>query len=318
MELVKLEIKLLEPALFTARRLGSTYLLSENYIKAGALKGAIVNEAFRKDSAIGKKALEELSVSSAYPSGSLPAHAYILLFKRKSQVFYEKKGILSADDLFEKKFYSETLRWLKELKEDLKPEPKSVIGSIVKFSESFEGYSTYKKVTAEAVVVPNVAVSKRSGSSQRGMLFFYETVKTGSYWALVDYSKWKELGLEDELTVTLGKSRIGGEARISLVQKNVEYAEKGNAYCLTECLPSFGSAPVFDYERALSAASVYRGWFTNDDFSSTKPVFSVMKEGSILKLKSSSGAEKLMPAGLNFMLSAEDGYSMLKSIGEVS
>ena len=337
MELVKLEVKLLEPALFNARKLGNVYIHSSAYIPAGTLKGAIVNEIFKRDEGLGKKALEELSVSNAYPSGSLPTHAYLFLTKRKHNDFIEKKGILSlGQEIYEEKRYRDELEELKGMNREY--EPKSVIGETVKFERELERHSVYTRASASFRILPNVAVSKKSGSSQKGMLFFYEIMdvrevdskdrampdeerskKTGvaGFWGLVDYDVWKELKLEDELVLSLGKGRIGGLAEVKVVQKSVNYAEKGNAYCFTQCAPSFGSAVFFRADRFLSATSVYQGWFTNDYFASRKPSFTTMKEGSLVSISDASKASRVMPAGLNFMLSIDDARSLLRAVGEV-
>lgn len=321
MELVKLEINLKEPALFSSRKLGNFYIHTSLYIPAGTLKGALVNVLFARDAALGKTALEELSVSNAYPKKSVPTHAYIFLTKRKENKFLEKKGILEVDDIFEEKRYNEEVLGLKQLKSDF--EPKSVIGEVAEYSPTKEypeegQHNHYVKATASFKVLPNVAVSKKSGSSQRGMLFSYEIVERGTFWGLVDYDVWKKLKLEDELAVSLGKGRIGGLAEVKVVDKSVEYAEKGNAYCFTQCLPSFGSAVFFKTEDHLSATSVYQGWFTNEYFASRKPSFAVMKEGSLVKISDAAEAKKVMPAGLNFLLKVRDAYSLLKAVGEVS
>lgn len=317
MELVKLEVRLMEPALFGARRLGNTYVHSHAYIAAGTLKGAIVSEVFKRDERLGKLAFDELSVSNAYPSGTVPAHAYMFLTKRKAKDFVEKKGIIAeGPSIFTPEKYEQEISAVRLMNAEY--EPKSIIGDMARFEKILDGGYGYVKATASFKLLPNVAVSKMSGSSQKGMLFSYEVMEKGNFWALIDYEVWKKLNLEDELYVKIGKGRIGGLAEVKVVQKGVSYAEKGNAYCFTPCVPSFDSATFFTYDKSLASTSIYHGWFTNESFSSRKPVFATMKEGSLVSLSDATNAKRVMPAGLNFLLSVEDAYSLLRSVGEVS
>ena len=286
------------------RKVMNYYFSVSDYIPATTLRGAILNEYYHEKGKID----ESFYVSPAYPLKTAPAHYFSPATERKGAIFKEEKGILK-----EKEKEIEKAKDEKEMKEVLNVKGKPKIGTLITLQGEEGNENVYEGWKSESVMLMHVAIDKYSGASTKRMLFAYEYKKFDELWALASSSE-----VVDEIKrVRIGRSknRVSKYVEIEKVREVKLDETKGLYYCLSPCVPSLFGKEFFKAKLIIGDTSAYSGWFTNDKFSGQKPVFTTIKEGSLVYAESVSGnSKKLMPAGLNFMFKIDDLKSLLDRV----
>ncbi len=312
---------------YASRRVMNYYLVDKDFIPATTLRGAILAEMYSQKGSVD----EEFYTSPAFPVVALeaaagaggsprtaptaPPHALVMLRDRKSGEAYELEGCLEAASS-----HPTLLKALEDayakLREKLGSEPKPALGRLVALLGKEGGLAKYARAAPEATVEMHVAISKRTGSSMKGMLYAYEYKRAPKYWALVadtEASDYLKPGVA--LRIGRGKSRAPGTLVVERVVdvRVEELAGPGVGYCITPCVPKLFGREVFPAGGALGHYDIYNAWFTVDGGSGSKPAFRVLGEGALVEVKGRPGVD-LRPAGLNFILSIRDLYALLSEV----
>ncbi|QOJ78812.1 hypothetical protein IG193_08705 [Infirmifilum lucidum] len=314
---------------YSSRRVMNYYLVDRDFIPATTLRGAILAEMYSQKGSVD----EDFYTSPAFPvlevgaepgrggasrrlAPTAPPHALVMLKGRKGREAYELEGCIG-----DASSYGPLLEALKavheKLKEKLESEPKPALGGLVAPLGKSEDLASYARVSPEATVEMHVAISKRTGSSMKGMLYAYEYKRAPKYWALVaetEAADYLKPGVA--LRVGRGRSRAPGALRVEKVVgvKAEELAGPGVGYCITPCVPRLFGREVFQAGGALGYYDIYNAWFTVDGGSGFKPAFRVLAEGALVEVRERASVD-LRPAGLNLILSIGDLYGLL---GEVA
>jgi len=287
------------------RRVKSYYFSVTDYIPSTTLRGAILNEYYHQKGKID----ENFYVSPAYPLKTAPAHYFSPATQRKGAEFREEKGILRKKD-------EEFLRG-KSVEEILKLKGKGhkpKIGALITFSREENGENVYKGKGGESVILMHVAIDKTSGAAREGMLFAYEYKYFEELWALASESS-EVIDVVKRIRIGRSKNRVGNYVYIEKVKEVSLEEPKGLSYCLSPCVPSLFEKEFFKAKLIIGDTSIYSGWFTNDKFSGQKPVFTTLKEGSLVYVEGvSENNKKIMAAGLNFMFKIDDLKSLLDRV----
>ena len=268
------------------RRIVNYYLLSKYYIPATTLSGAIMNAILKRE---GK--LRQIYTSPALPivNGKpvVFSHYFSPRVSRKAKDYVEFKGVLRRNDVesIEKKF----------------PESKPKVGELIVFDREEGGLNYYKQYEPETEVEMEVAIDRVLGSAKKGLLYAYEMLRVDKMWAL------SSEGFEGEISLGRGKNRYYPTVEVK-VRKEVELREikEGEVvYCLTPCVPTLFGKKFIEFEEIWGEYSIYSGWFTTDKIAGQKPVFRVLREGSLIRVKRVLD-DRLSYAGLNVVLPIED------------
>jgi len=270
----------------TTRRIMNYYLLSKYYIPATTLSGAIMNTVLKKE---GK-------MRQVYTSPALPivnnkpvvfSHYFSPSVSRKAKDYVEIKGGLRRTD-------ANSLR-------ERFPELKHKIGELIVFDKEDGALNYYKQYEPETEVEMEVAIDRTLGSARKGLLYAYEVLIVDKMWAL------SSEGFEGEISLGRGKNRYYPTVEVR-VKKEVELREvkEGDVvYCLTPCVPTLFGKKFIEFDEIWGEYSLYTGWFTTDNIAGQKPVFRVLREGSLIKVKKVLD-DRLLNAGLNLLLPIED------------
>jgi hypothetical protein len=179
--------------------------------------------------------------------------------------------------------------------------------------KSDEKFNYYEKVFIESSITIHTTISKKLGSSERGMLYSYEYKYFTKLWAFAS----------DKLEVReikIGKGRSRGFGRAEVIWgKEISFDEikEGDwVYCLSQCIPSLFGRTFFEPEVILGREDLYTGWFTRENLQGQKPVFKTLSLGSIIKLKKVIDLDYLKPAGLNFIIKIRDLRELLEKVGK--
>ncbi|BDC17513.1 hypothetical protein [Acidianus sp. HS-5] len=298
MKLIKLSIK--EPIAFSSRKIKNYYFSSADYIPAQAIRGALINA--KEDYSL----LDSFYTSPAYPlidgKPAVPSHAFSPAISRKSSEYIEEKGILNkvSKELLDNYPYP--------------VEAKPKIGDLIYMTSEDEKYYHYKKAEVPSVITQHVAISKKYGAGEGGMLYAYEYKLLKGIWFLSS----EDLGIKS-FRVGKGRSRGFGSAEVEAVKEvDLGVPKEGDVvYCLSQCLPSLGKT-FFDYDFVIGKTELYLGWFTRVVDGKTvrgqKPVIKVLSAGSLVKLKKIYDLDYLKPAGLNFMVKISDLGELIKKV----
>lgn len=293
-----------------ARKVRNYYFSLTDFIPATQLRGAILSEYYYQKGKID----QEFFISPAYPADTAPTHYFSPSEGRKSDKYSEERGILKKK--------SEEIDQNKHLKEimALGGEKKPKIGVLIKKDLENPQMTFYSRFTADSIISMHVAINKKLGSTQHGMLFAYEYKKLGNMWALAKPSEVIDVIKSSKLKLGRAKSRINTEVKVE-VKGEVELPEpQGLSYCLSQCVPTLFGKTYFTVKKVdgqkviIGDTSVYTGWFTNDHMSGLKPVFKTLSEGTLVFVENKGEYDKLLPAGLNFMVSTEDLRSLLDKV----
>jgi hypothetical protein len=298
-KVIKLKIK--EPIAFSSRRIKSYYFSSADYLPAQTIRGAIIDA--KGDYSL----LDSYYTSPAYPvvdkKPSVPSHALSPAKSRKCKKHLEVKGIL------------ERLKneGVEKLLVNYPVEAKPKIGDLIYLTSEDEKYNYYEKVEVPSIITQHVAISKKTGSNEGGMLYAYEYKLLDEVWFLAS----DDLGLK-ELRIGKGRNRGFGSAEVESVKEvDLNEPKEGDVvYCLSQCLPFFGKT-FFDYDFIIGRTELYLGWFTRYDgklIMGQKPVIKVLSAGSLVKLKKIYDLDYLKPAGLNFMVKISDLGELIKKV----
>jgi hypothetical protein len=293
-----------------ARRVKGYYYSLTDYIPSTQLRGALLSEYYYQKGKIDP----QFFASPAYPVEAAPSHYFSPAEGRKSKKYLEEKGVLKRK--------SEELEKGKPLKEVLQlgSGKKPKVGTIIRREETTPTEYKYSGFSAESFVSMHVAIDKRLGSSYHGMLFAYEYKKLGVLWALAKPSEVIDVAKSSTLKLGRGKSRSNAEVRVEAVREVDLPEPQGLSYCLSQCVPSLFGKTFFSVGKVegksviIGETSVYSGWFTNDRMSGQKPSFKTLSEGSLVYVKEKGEYDKLLPAGLNFMVSVGDLGSLLDKV----
>ncbi len=297
-----IKIKINEPIAFSSRKIKNYYFSSTEYMPAQTIRGAIINA--KEDYSL----LCSYYTSPAYPiigeKPAVPSHAFSPAKSRKSKEYVEEKGILSR---LEKEGENLLLNYPYSV--DAKPK----IGDLIYMTSEDDKYYYYSRAEIPSVITQHVAISKKYGSNEGGMLFAYEYKILEGAWFLAS----DDLGIK-QLRIGKGRNRGFGSAEVQSV-KDIEFEEpKGGewVYCLSQCIPSLGKK-FFDYESIIGKKELYVGRFTRvvdgKMITGNKPVIKVISPGSLIKIKSVYDLD-LKPAGLNFMVKISDLGELIKKV----
>jgi len=288
------------------RKVRNYYFSITDYIPATTLRGAILNEYYQQKGKID----EDFYVSPAYPLKTVPAHYFSPATQRKGAEFREEKEVLKKKD--------EEFVQGKEIKEilklDVKAKPK--IGTLITFSDEKEGQNVYTAKGSESVVLMHVAIDKNSGASRKGMLFAYEYKHFDELWALASDSS-DVIDVVKRVRVGRSRNRVSKYVEVEKVKDvSLDELKDGLSYCLSPCVLSLFGKEFFKAKRIIGDTSTYSGWFTNDKFGGQKPVFTTLKEGSLVYLEGGNNNmnDKIKRAGLNFMFKIADLKSLLDRV----
>lgn len=279
------------------RKLKSYFIIAKDYIPATTIRGAIEYLYLARF----KRIDDTIYASSAFPiiedRPTAPAHPFMYRIERKSNEMVEDPGAITNK--------------AKPNPEKVK-EPKPSPGSLVLEKEKKEYY--YDKYTPKKKVEMHVAVSKFTGSSQKGMLYAYEYIKgVQGYWFLTgDNTELKE---GDELKIGRGRTREGGKLVVEKVYGVKLEEVKGGGevgLCLSQCTPKVLGIEALEVNEIWGYYDIYNSWFTSDGVSGTRPSFRVLGEGSVIEVKKVK--EDFKTAGLNFIVSVPDLHSLLKEV----
>ncbi|MUM63717.1 hypothetical protein D1867_00245 [Acidianus infernus] len=301
MKVIKLKIK--EPIAFSSRRIKSYYFSSADYLPAQTIRGAII--ASKGDYSL----LDSYYTSPAYPvvgeKPSVPSHAFSPAKSRKCKKYEEEKGILE-------RLKKEGEKLLKEYPYPVEAKPK--VGDLIYLTSEDEKRNYYEKVEVPSIITQHVAISKKTGSNEGGMLYAYEYKLLDKVWFLAS----DDLKLKD-LKIGKGRNRGFGSAEVESVKEiDLEEPKDGDVvYCLSQCLPSF-EKKFFDYDFIIGKTELYLGWFTRSFdgkiITGQKPVIKVMSPGSLVRLNKIYDLDYLKPAGLNFMIKVSDLGELIKKV----
>lgn len=302
-KVIKLRIK--EPVAFSSRRIKNYYFSASDYLPAQAIRGAMINASGNYS------LLDSYYTSPAYPvvkgKPSLPSHAFSPAEKRKSKRYVEEKGILERLKEKGEKLLTEDYPY----SVDAKPK----IGDLIYPVGEDEKYNYYERVEVPSVITQHVAISKKTGANEGGMLYAYEYKLIDEVWFLAQ----DDLGVK-ELRIGKGRNRGFGTGVVESVKEvELEEPKAGDVvYCLSQCLPSFGGRTFFTYDFVIGKTDLYLGRFTRSYNGQVivgqKPVMKVISAGSLIKLKEVQDLDYLKPAGLNFAVKVSDLSELVRKV----
>jgi hypothetical protein len=296
-----------------SRRVMNYYFSSTDYVPATTLRGAILELEYQTKGKVNDK----FWVGPALPLGSAFSHFFIPLNEKArdggkdSAEAQEMKGVLEEAgkvDKWDKESVYKLVREKGLLGHGRKPR----IGAVIRKVGERDGYNLYERVRLNSVVQMQTAVDKLTGSNAREMLFAYEYKEFRDLWALSSPDLPQDRGV---LRMGRGKSRSGFQVSFEKVRElDLELAKKGEVgYCLTPCAPSVMGVKLLDGDY-LGDLSIYTGWFTNDHVTGTKPTFRVLREGTLVKVREAGNYQRLLGAGLNFLVKVNDLGELLEKV----
>jgi len=311
-------VRFQEPAVFHARNVEKYYLSELDYIPAQTLRGAFLNSLISSGSPI----RDDFYVSPAFPVGAAPAHAFMPAKNRKSNELVEVKGVIGR---LGENWKEELVKTFEEVKSTEAGSggataqgsavlPKSRVGEVAQIRNENQGESWHYEIRhLRTAIGMHVAINKRTGASEKGMLYAYEYRRIdGEMWAVAS----DDLGVSE---IRVGKSRGkgAGRAQVAVMRKaDLKEPEEGEwGYCLSQCVPSFLDKTYFEVEEAVGKKDLYTGWFTLGESVGMKPAIVTMSPGTLVKIRKKGDLDELKPAGLNFIVKIRDLGSFL---GEVS
>ncbi|WP_449462225.1 hypothetical protein PQ610_06635 [Tardisphaera miroshnichenkoae] len=310
-------IRFQEPVVFHARNVGNYYLSELDYIPSQTLRGALLNSLISSGSSM----RDDFYVSPAFPLGAAPAHAFMPAKSRKSSELVEVKGVIGRLGDNWKEELAKTFEEVKSIEagsggastEKNAVMPKSKVGEIAQLRNETQGESWHYAIRhLRPAIGMHVAINKKTGTSEKGMLYAYEYKRIDEeMWAIAS----DDLGVSE---IRVGKSRGkgAGRAEVAVIGKaDLEEPEEGEwGYCLSQCVPSFLGRTYFEAEKVVGKKDLYAGWFTLGESVGTKPAIVTMSPGTLVKIRKRGDLDELKPAGLNFLVKIRDLGSFLSEV----
>ncbi|RLF03559.1 MAG: hypothetical protein DRK00_08650, partial [Thermoprotei archaeon] len=222
MRLLEVRIRLLSPAIITAKRVERGYVKPLNYVPGSMLRGAILS-ALYWEGRISENVIEReaerpgLLASPAYPLiegvKSLPATPFAAECKYCGAIIEKTRESVDRLRRGEEPEPPTTCPKCEKVAPELGPTLRTIYGTpLARIGGAL------KRVGVRSFRATSVGINKRSGAAMRGMLYDYEAIAEGSeFWARLVVPDYIELGGRLEITLGRGGSRGFGAAVLEVV-----------------------------------------------------------------------------------------------------
>lgn len=280
MKFYELRFKLISPACVTFKRTERGFLSTLNYIPASTLRGALISGLYWRNAldeeSLRREAIEPRIISSpAYPcrggEKAYPCHPFAYECKIPHGSAPEDREIVN--------YMSEELpRLISTTRAEYRTSCSRGHIAIAPLHPNpvIPSGNRLKKVSLPSYRTVSVGMSKRKGSSERGMLFEYECISAGQeFWSTLAVPEWLDIEEGMEFAVGRGVSRGLGRAKLMTLRELSldesaelvkEAVENGRVvlYSLSRTLSIVDGnyrayPPVIDLERVAERAGINAG-----------------------------------------------------------